>query len=126
MYASEAKKSEFLVHLDRFSKYLKCLRHFEKQSKWTKTLIFLLSRHTQLSPIILNQIRLFFEKNWPSFSVLYSLQFKTGVHLLKVELKQLLTPSGTLVLIKQHHTKLFSNDISALQQDSKILIQLEL
>ena len=27
MYASEAKKSEFLVHLDRFSKY------FEKQSK---------------------------------------------------------------------------------------------
>ena len=28
-------------------------------------------------------------KNWPSFSVLYSLQFKTGVHLLKVELTQL-------------------------------------
>ena len=27
MYASEAKKSEFLVHLDRFSKYLKYLRN---------------------------------------------------------------------------------------------------
>jgi hypothetical protein len=30
----EAKKSEFLVHLDRFSKYLKKkLRNFEKWSK---------------------------------------------------------------------------------------------
>jgi hypothetical protein len=29
----EAKKSEFLVHLDRFSKCLKYLRNFEKQSK---------------------------------------------------------------------------------------------
>ena len=32
-YASEAKKFEFLVHLDRFSKYLKYLRNFEKWSK---------------------------------------------------------------------------------------------
>ena len=38
MYASEAKKSEFLVHLDRFSKY------FEKQSK-----IDLLSLHVLYS-----------------------------------------------------------------------------
>ena len=29
--------------------------------------------------------------------MLYSLQFKTGVHLLKVELTQLLTPDGTVV-----------------------------
>ena len=36
MYASEAKKSEYLVHLDRFSKYLKYLRNFEERSKVTK------------------------------------------------------------------------------------------
>jgi hypothetical protein len=33
VYASEAKKSEILVHLDHFSKYLKYLRNFEKRSK---------------------------------------------------------------------------------------------
>ena len=38
MYASKAKESEFLVHLDRFSKY------FEKQSK-----IDLLSLHVLYS-----------------------------------------------------------------------------
>jgi hypothetical protein len=31
-----AKKSEFLVNLDRFSKYLKYLRNFEKRFKLTK------------------------------------------------------------------------------------------
>ena len=36
MYALEAKKSEFLVHLDRFSKYLKYFRNLEKRSNWTK------------------------------------------------------------------------------------------
>ena len=46
----------------------------------------------------LSKVRLFSEKNWPSFSVLYSLQFKTGVHLLKVELMQLLTPVSRLSL----------------------------
>ena len=61
-----------------------------------KTLISLLPRHTQLSPIILTQIRLFLEKNLPSFSVLYSLQSKIGVRLLKVELTQLLTPAKIL------------------------------
>ena len=30
MYASEAKKFGFLVHLDRFSRYLKYLRNFEE------------------------------------------------------------------------------------------------
>ena len=33
-----AKKSEFLVNLDRFSKYLKSMRNFEEQSKLTKNL----------------------------------------------------------------------------------------
>ena len=33
MYASEAKKSEFLVNLDRFSKFLKYFKYFEKRSK---------------------------------------------------------------------------------------------
>ena len=32
----DAKKSEFLVNLDRFSKNLIYLRNFEKQSKFTK------------------------------------------------------------------------------------------
>ena len=36
MYALEAKKSEFLVHLDCFSKFLKYFKYFEKQSKLTK------------------------------------------------------------------------------------------
>ena len=36
MYALEAKKSEFLVHLDRFSQFLKYFKYFEKQSKLTK------------------------------------------------------------------------------------------
>ena len=35
-YASEAKKSEFLVHLDHFLKFLKYFKYFEKQSKCTK------------------------------------------------------------------------------------------
>ena len=36
MYASELKKSEFLVHLVRFSKYLKYMRNLEKQYKLTE------------------------------------------------------------------------------------------
>ena len=40
MGESSAKKSEFLVNLDRFSKYLKYLRNFEKQSKLTKNFDF--------------------------------------------------------------------------------------
>ena len=35
------KKSEFLVNLDHFSKYLKYLRNFEKRSKLTKNSDFL-------------------------------------------------------------------------------------
>ena len=34
--ASEAKKFEFLVHLDHFSKYLEYLRNFVKLYKLTK------------------------------------------------------------------------------------------
>ena len=51
----QAKKSEFLVNLDRFSKYLKYLRNFEKLSKLTKNSDFFalgepptLSRHFEL------------------------------------------------------------------------------
>ena len=62
MYASEAKISEFLVHLDRVSKYLKYLRNFEKRSKLTKSLDFFVrgerdtlshqfeERHTLIEP----------------------------------------------------------------------------
>ena len=63
MYALEAKKSEFLVHLDHFSKFLK---YFEKWSKCTKNLDF-------FADSLLNP------------------QIKIGVHLINVELKQLLT-----------------------------------
>ena len=36
MMGESAKKSKFLVNLDRFSKYLKYLRNFEKRSKLTQ------------------------------------------------------------------------------------------
>ena len=56
MGESSAKKSEFLVNLDRFSKYLKYLRNFEKWSKLTKNSDFFargeratLSHHFELS-----------------------------------------------------------------------------
>ena len=35
-----AKKSKYLVDLDRFSKFLKYFKYFEKQSKLTKNLDF--------------------------------------------------------------------------------------
>jgi hypothetical protein len=63
VYASEAKKLEFLVHLDGFSKYLNDSRNFENGLNGLKNQISLLSRHTQLSPIILSQVRLFSNKN---------------------------------------------------------------
>ena len=43
VYASEAKKFEFLVHLGHFSKFLKYFKYFEKRSKWTKNLDFFAS-----------------------------------------------------------------------------------
>ena len=46
VYALEAKKSEFLVHLDRFSKYLKYLRNFENGPNELKTQISLIQKHT--------------------------------------------------------------------------------
>ena len=47
---TSAKKSEFLVNLDRFSKYLKYLRNFEKRSKLTKNSdFFALGEPTTLS-----------------------------------------------------------------------------
>ena len=55
MGAPRAKKSEFLVNLDRFSKYLKYLRNFERRSKLPKNSDFFalgervtLSRHFEL------------------------------------------------------------------------------
>ena len=50
---SSAKKSEFLVNLDRFSKFLK---YFKKRSKLTKTRISLRVVNALLSPIIFSQI----------------------------------------------------------------------
>jgi hypothetical protein len=45
-----AKKSEFLVNSDRFSKYLKYLRNFEKRSKLTKNSdFFARGEHATLS-----------------------------------------------------------------------------
>ena len=66
VYASEAKKSEFLVHLDHFSKFLKYFKYFEKWSKCTKNSDF-------FADSLLNP------------------QIKIGVHLINVELTQLLT-----------------------------------
>ena len=40
MNAFEAKKFEFLVRLDHFSKFLKYFKYFEKQSKLTKNVDF--------------------------------------------------------------------------------------
>ena len=37
------KEIEFLVNLDRFSKFLKHFKYFEKESKWTKNLGFFAS-----------------------------------------------------------------------------------
>ena len=61
MYASEAKKSEFLVHLDHFSNISNVLKNGLNEPK---TQISLLPRHTQLSPIILSQVRLFSDWNY--------------------------------------------------------------
>ena len=49
----------FFVNLDRFSKYLKYMRNFEKQSKLTKNSDFFAKVNVLLSPIILSQVRLF-------------------------------------------------------------------
>ena len=62
MYALKAKKSEFLVHLDRFSKFLNILNILKNGINGPKTLISLVPRHTQLSAIILSQVRLYLEK----------------------------------------------------------------
>ena len=82
----ESSIAPFNVLLLRFHKKfqhksLKFLRNFKKQSKWTKNSFFLLPRHAQLFPIILSQIRLFPDQNWPilSLHVLYTLQFKIGM-----------------------------------------------
>ena len=74
MYASEAKKSEFLVHLDCFSKYLKYFKIFEKwyTSFWAKL---------GYSRIKIDHIA----------DSLLKLQIRIGVHLINVELSQLLT-----------------------------------
>ena len=69
MYASEAKKSEFLVHLDHFSKFLKYFKA-KLGSSWIKI------DHIADS--------------------LLKLQIKIGLHLINVELSQLLTLITTL------------------------------
>ena len=51
----------------------------------------MLPRHTQLSPIILSQVRLFSDKNDHIANSLLKLQIKIGGHLINVELSRLLT-----------------------------------
>ena len=94
MYASEAKKWEFLVHLDSFTNYLKYLRNFEKWSKWTKNSNFFASKtytlHNSL-PSFWAKLGYSQIKNDPIADSLLQLQIKIGVHLINVELSQLLT-----------------------------------
>ena len=89
MYASEAKKFEFLVYLDCFSKYL---RNFEKWSKWTKNSNFFVSEalHNSLPSFWakLGYSRIKIDHIADS---LLKLQIKIGVHLINAELSQLLT-----------------------------------
>ena len=57
MYASEAKKFEFLVHLDHFFEICQIFLTILKNGLIKpKILNSLLLRHTQLSPIILCQV----------------------------------------------------------------------
>ena len=78
VYAPEAKKSEFLVNLDHFSKFLKYFKYFEKWSKLTKNLDFFTSDYSRIK---IDHIA----------DSLLKLQIKIGVHLINVELSQLLT-----------------------------------
>ena len=87
MYASEAKKSEFLVHLDHFSKFLKYFKYFEKGSKWTKNLNFIASEaYTFWAKLGYSRIKI----DHIADSLL-KLQIKIRVHLINVELSQILT-----------------------------------
>ena len=92
VYASEAKKFEFWVHLDHFSKFLK---YFEKLYKWTKNLDFFASEANALR----NSLPSFWAKLVYSrikigliIGSFLKLQTKIGVHLINVELSKLLTP----------------------------------
>ena len=94
MYTSEAKKSEFLVHLDRFSKYFNYLRNFEKQSKWAKNSNLFPSEayviHKSL-PLFGAKLGYFRIKIDYIADSLLKLQIKIGVHLINSELLQLFT-----------------------------------
>ena len=61
MYASEAKKLEFLVHLDSSSKKTNIVNILKNGLNEPKTQISLLQRHLQLTPIILSQVGLFLD-----------------------------------------------------------------
>ena len=64
----------------------------------SKTQISLLPRHTQLSPILLSQLGYSRIKIDHIADSLLKLQIKIGVHLINVELLQLLTPQQILQL----------------------------
>ena len=97
MYVWEAKKSEFLVHLSHFSKFLKYLDYFEIQYKWTKKLWFLCFRGIQNSlPSFWAKLGYFWIKIDRIADCLLKLQIRIGVHLINVELLQLLTPAAAL------------------------------
>ena len=90
MYALEAKKIEFLVHLDRFSKFLK---YFEKRSKWTKNSNFFASEaylHNSL-PLFWAKLGYSQIKTLHIADSLLTLQIKIGVHLISDKLLQLPT-----------------------------------
>ena len=83
-----SKEIWVLVHLGCFSKYVKYLRN---------------SKCTQLSPIILAKLGYSRIKIHHISDSLLNLQIKIGVHLMSVELSQLLTlVSVSTYVVKEH------------------------
>ena len=90
LYASEAKKLELLVDLDHLSKFFK----YFKMNQKLKFLCFQGIQNSLPSfwaKLGYSQIKI----DLLSLHVLYSLQFRIGLRLLKVELTQLLTPCSS-------------------------------
>ena len=117
MYASEAKKSQFWVHLDCFSKYLKYLRNFEKWFKWTKNSDFFASEAYTTLPSFWAKVGYSRIKIDHIADSLLKLQIKIRVHLISVELSQLLTLPSTIKICfgtKWVSFSLFKEDIVSL------------
>ena len=98
-----SKEIKFLVYLDHFSKYLKYLRNFENQPKWTKNSNFFASkarRHNSLPSFWAKLGYSWIKIDHIADSVL-KLQIKIGVHLKNFELLKLLTPGTYYWLEKE-------------------------